>query len=124
MHKGLDLLALAASATTVVLAGLHVPAPATAALAAATLFLEGARRLFAPGETWLRAAEAQAAMERVLARYESIPEAERTPGVKKWLLDYTSEVVKSEHEKFVSTEEHLQALERPGSRSRQGNTDT
>lgn len=74
VHQVTEFLLIAVSATTVVMAALHLPAVATASVAGTSLLLAGYREHFAPSETRLRALSAQRAIERGVYWYEMNPQ--------------------------------------------------
>jgi hypothetical protein len=102
LNYGSDLGLLAASAATFTVAGLHAPAVVTSVLALATFVLAGFRRLFRPGETWVRVATAYVDIERTLVRYENVPEQDRTEQARSALLDKVGTIRLAEHYEWVA----------------------
>ena len=97
LHYASELGILSASAGTVLVAALHAPAVVTATLAAATLFLTGARTVFTPNDNWVRTSSAVRELEEAVVRYQNLPEAERVGQVREAFLDKTLAICRQEN---------------------------
>jgi hypothetical protein len=120
-HYGSDFGLLAASAATFTVAGLHAPAVVTSVLALVTFVLAGFRRLFRPGETWIRVATAYVDTERTVVLYEHSPEGSRTDQARSALLEKVADIRMAEHYEWLAFQRRVQSEEpsqqRPASSS-------
>jgi hypothetical protein len=91
-----ELGALAASAATLILAGLHAPPVATALAAGAALFIGGCRQVFNPTERWITAVESWQRLRPAVRRYTLLPESERDAAARQALLTRIEEVAELE----------------------------
>ncbi|QDY79232.1 DUF4231 domain-containing protein [Streptomyces qinzhouensis] len=85
-HRATELTALLTGAATVVAAGIQAPAPITASLAGAAVFIGGFRQVFNHNERYVLAAEAWSRLHLAIRRHRLVPEAERDDEARRRLL--------------------------------------
>jgi hypothetical protein len=111
LHQATDIGALVASIATFLVAASHASNWVTAGLAALTTFLAGIRRLFEPGETWVRVTAAHNEIERAIIFYEDAQDP--TPERRQALLSKVSDVRDAEQQQWATQQRRLTSVKLP-----------
>jgi hypothetical protein len=114
VHRAVELGLLLTTSATLAASALSAPAPATAGLAAGSLFLTGLRQFLGSGERWASTGVAWMELRQAVVRYRLLPEEARDEAAREALLARVEEIELAEVRSWADHRRSLPGSEQAG----------